>query len=529
MKKLLNILAVALIGVLATSMSGCTDPVDQTDPVSTVKIAVQSGEIVAGEAGEATFAVETTEILPGSEGTIIWYTDAEKTTLGTEPEGITSSASPVAENKSTVTMTADTDTVAGKYYFTVSFDEVTSDVATLTVKDEVVVYYTVTVQATEGGQATANAPEGTPGTSVEALEDDVITLSANEDEDYKFVKWNVVGESTIEFLPNAETASATFVMPAGDVTVEAEFKEIVIPGGEFGIEVVMIGAGTFMMGSPADEPNRQNGAENPLMDNEIQHEVTLTKDFYMSKYEITTTQYAAFLNDMEVEGTVQGVNTVAICTWGDYEGQILTHDSRKDQIIGSHKGLMWEDGQWSPMEGCEDYPAGWITWYGAAVYAEYVGGSLPTEAQWEYAARGGLEAKPFGLGDGTKLTGDMAKFYAMFPYDVAEGGEYPDWEAELLDEPIEVGSFEANAYGLFDMHGNVWEWVNDWYGQYYGGEEEVIAETDPVGPATSEWNYKVLRGGSFYDNAQFCRSAYREPWTISVAHSYYGFRVVFNE
>ncbi len=524
MKNLFKILAITLTGVFAMSMSGCKP--DDESAVKTVKIAVQNGDIVEGEGGEVTFDVTTEHIADGSEGIIKWYTSSDGTAAGIQPAGIVPSVSEVAGNKATVTMTADAEAVTGLYYFTVTIDGVASGVAKLTVGEPAVDYYTVTVESADGGDAVASIAEGTPAASVETTEGTQVTLTATEDDGYEFVKWSVVGEGAIEFLPDAEANPATFVMPAGDVTVKAEFETAANPGEEFGIETVKIRRGTFLMGSPEDEPNRQNGEFDPRANNEVQHEVTLTKDFYIGKYEITNAQYAAFLNDKQVTGTTANGETAAICTWGENDGQIMIYDSRMPAAIAPGFGVIWENGSWSPAEGYEDYPAGWVTWYGAVEYAAYAGGSLPTEAQWEYAARGGVEAKPFGIGDGTKLTSEMANFFGWFPYDVARGGEYEDYEAIALDEPVAVGSYAyPNGYGLYDMHGNVHEWVSDWYDTNYGSDNAGDPATDPVGNNLD--GRKIRKGGCFYDMAQYCRSAYREFEFQTMTFAYTGFRIVY--
>jgi formylglycine-generating enzyme required for sulfatase activity len=117
---------------------------------------------------------------------------------------------------------------------------------------------------------------------------------------------------------------------------------------------------------------------------------------------------------------------------------------------------------------------------------------LPTEAEWEYACRAGTET-PFSFG--RCLSTDQANYNGNYPLDGCRKGQYPG-------EPVTVGSFGANAWGLHDMHGNVWAWYQDWYGDY-----PTAAVTDPIGPSLgARW---VHRGGSWDDGARGCRSAYR--------------------
>ncbi|MDR2890650.1 MAG: SUMF1/EgtB/PvdO family nonheme iron enzyme [Alistipes sp.] len=400
--------------------------------------------------------------------------------------------------------------------------------------------YTVTVISDVSGAAGASVADSAPAASVEASEGAEITLSAASFpalayEGYNFVKWTVVGDGDIEFSPNAQASTATFIMPAADITIEAVFEAVPPPGEELGIETVKIPAGTFLMGSPEDEPSRQDGI-NPITeeyeagrDNENQHEVTLTSNFFMSKYEITNAQYAAFLNAKEVAGEsiTQGYESkiVANCTWGDNTGKALVYDS--SHLPWADFGIHWIDGAWLPAEGYDNHPVILVTWFGATEYAAWAGGALPTEAQWEYAARGGVEAKPFGIGDGTRLTADMANFYAPSPYDVAQGGQYDDMDAMPEDITKVVGSYDANGYGLHDMHGNVWEWCEDWFEVNYGATAGASA-TDPVVTEPNQWNQKIAKGGSYYDGSKYCRSAYRDFVEVSFTDEFRGFRIVFN-
>ncbi len=195
------------------------------------------------------------------------------------------------------------------------------------------------------------------------------------------------------------------------------------------IEFVDIPAGTFMMGSPDSENGRN--------EDEKQHEVTLSA-FKMSKYCVTFEQYDAFC---EATG--------------------------RKKPFGFKRGNM---------------PISQITWYDAQTFAKWMGCRLPTEAEWEYAARANTTT-PFYTGD--SLTSDQAYF-----------------NNKLGREAMPVGSFPPNAFGLYDMHGNMGELCSDWYGEY------ILKETlNPMGPEKGE--QKVLRGGGFWVSAQVCRSASR--------------------
>ncbi|MCD8032846.1 MAG: fimbrillin family protein, partial [Alistipes sp.] len=211
---------------------------------------------------------------------------------------------------------------------------------------------------------------------------------------------------------------------------------------EMDIETVFIRAGTFLMGSPETEPNR-----NP---NETQHRVTLTQDFYMSKYEITNAQYAAFLNAVGVGQDGK---------WSDW-----SDDANKTQVLirAYQWGLKWDAGSWKPEDGYANHPVVYVTWYGAKAYADWIGGSLPTEAQWEYACRAGTTtAYSFGDSEGDLDT-------------------YAWYSSNSGNTTHEVGDKQPNPWGLYDMHGNVYEWCLDsWDGRTAYSPEDA---TDPVSP-----------------------------------------------
>ena len=243
-----------------------------------------------------------------------------------------------------------------------------------------------------------------------------------------------------------------------------------------------IPAGTFTMGSPRDELGR--------FDNEVLHKVTLTRGYWMGIFEVTQKQWIMLMgaNPSEFKGDTRAVMNVSY-----------------DDICGKEKGANWPTGEHEVDEGSFLWELRSRT--GLAF-------DLPTEAQWEYACRAGTTT---ALNSGKNLT-DERKCPNM-----AEVGRY---EGNLSDGKggydglAKVGSYKPNAWGLYDMHGNVWEWCLDYYGSY-----PTLVVTDPQGPDSG--SYRVMRGGAWYNFARNCRSAYRVYDTPSYRDSFYGFRVVF--
>ena len=245
-----------------------------------------------------------------------------------------------------------------------------------------------------------------------------------------------------------------------------------------------INAGKFVMGSPTDELGRE--------ENEIQHEVTLTKDFYIGIFEITQRQYEV------ITGKVLPYYT------GDKRP---LYNVSYNFIRGLSKGAGWPNNS-------EIDDDSFLYSLRARTNKAF---DLPTEAQWEYACRAGTTT---ALNDGNNITnefedGNLNKLGRYFTNREDNVGGY-------IDGPTTVGSYLPNAWGLYDMHGNVWEWCLDWNGEYQGNA------TDPKGPDSGD-NGRILRGGGCYtDDASWCRSAHRyadEP--IGYDDSDYGFRVIF--
>jgi formylglycine-generating enzyme required for sulfatase activity len=225
------------------------------------------------------------------------------------------------------------------------------------------------------------------------------------------------------------------------------------------MEWVAIPAGTFMMGSPDSEAMR-------VSDEGPQHQVTLS-GFKMSKYELTFAQYDAFCE--------------------------ATGRSKPD------------DNGW----GRGNRPVINVSWDDANDFAEWMGCRLPTEAEWEYACRAGTST-PFNTGD--CLSTIQANYDGNYPYLNCIIGTW-------LKKTMPVGSYAPNAWGLYDMHGNVEEWCRDWYGDY-----PSASQNNPAGPASG--SVRVTRGGTHIVSGHHCRSAIRGRWIPVYYNAYHGFRLV---
>ncbi|GHU21762.1 hypothetical protein FACS1894164_02780 [Spirochaetia bacterium] len=254
---------------------------------------------------------------------------------------------------------------------------------------------------------------------------------------------------------------------------------------------VRIPAGTFMMGSPSSEVDRY--------DNEVQHRVTIT-GFSMSKYEVTQKEWVDVMgtNPSGFKGDNLPVENV---TWYDAI-EYCNARSRKEGLTPAYT----IDKSRKDPNNLYDYDdLKWVvTWNRSAN-----GYRLPTEAEWEYACRAGTTT-PFSTG--TNITTNQANYDGNNPYNGNAKGSY-------RRQTWAVSSGTANAWGLYDMHGNVWEWCWDWYGAY-----STASQADPTGAASGL--HRVARGGSWRDYAQGLRSAYRDYYTPTFRNNYLGFRVV---
>jgi sulfatase modifying factor 1 len=248
--------------------------------------------------------------------------------------------------------------------------------------------------------------------------------------------------------------------PADNLPTEQPVESIT---NAIGMTLNKIPAGTFLMGSPETEPDRESAA--------TQHKVTITKAFYMQTTEVTQGQWRA--------------------------------------VMGTEP---WK-GEDDVKEG-PDYPATNVSWHDAVAYCKKLSAQeaktyrLPTEAEWEYACRAGTETR-WSFGNDENKLGDYAWYYKN-ALDIDE------------EKAHQVGLKKPNAFGLYDVHGNVLEWCHDYFGEDYYKQSP---EKDPTGPA--QGSSHVMRGGSWWYNSRQSGSAYR--FGVDAGHPGYddgGFRLV---
>lgn len=229
-----------------------------------------------------------------------------------------------------------------------------------------------------------------------------------------------------------------------------------------GMEFRYIEAGTFMMGSPSQEVGRE--------ENEVQHKVTISKSYFIGKYEVTQAEWGAVMGNKLIRFNDCSNCPVEKISWED--AQEFIRKLNANVLQGNYR--------------------------------------LPTEAEWEYAVRAGTATAFFG---GNNVTTEQVNYDGNYPYDGNSKGKY-------LRKTTPVGSYDPNAWGLYDMHGNVWEWCSDWYGAYSDG---IV--TDPKG--VSSGVYRVYRGGSWLSTAGACRSANRNYGSPEGNRNLVGLRLVY--
>jgi formylglycine-generating enzyme required for sulfatase activity/serine/threonine protein kinase len=275
-----------------------------------------------------------------------------------------------------------------------------------------------------------------------------------------------------------------------------------------GMKLVLIPAGEFLMGSPDSDKDAQGG-ENP------QHRVRITRPFYLGATEVTVGQFRRV------------VETAGYQTEAEKDGK---GGRRWNAAKGS-----WEDGPQYTWRNpgfaqTDEHPVVMVSWNDALAYCNllndregskrYDGYRLPTEAEWEYACRAGTTSR--------YVSGDDPETLALVG-NIGDGTlrvQYPNWQWPTIAardgfiHTAPVRQFRPNAFNLYDMHGNVWEWCQDGYDKNYYGQSPGADPAGPLGAAD-----RVIRGGGWGINPQGCRSAYRSRHAPDARYESVGFRV----
>lgn len=324
--------------------------------------------------------------------------------------------------------------------------------------------------------------------------------------------------TAISFLAWAIISSASSAEPASPRIIQ----------NSLGMKFVLLPAGEFMMGSDESPESLakvypQYGRERFLLlfDEAPVHKVRITRPFYMGQHEVTVGQFRRFLEasgyqpESEADGT------------GGY-GYNAAYDpdksARGDAFEGRDPKYSWRNPGFSQGD---DHPVVNVTWNDAVALARWLSRRegktyrLPTEAEWEYACRAGTRTR-YHSGDDPE---SLAKVANVFDADAAPN--WPRWEKFALNGhdgfafTAPVGGFAANAFGLHDMHGNVWEWVLDFHEDDYYARSPV---NDPQGPASG--TVRVRRGGSWHTWAFYNRCAYRNWNAEDTRYTLVGMRLV---
>lgn len=293
--------------------------------------------------------------------------------------------------------------------------------------------------------------------------------------------------------------------------------------------MVKITGGEFSMGGNAQGAVNNLPGTQPRPDEFPNHKVSVN-GFWMDETEVTNAQFSEFVKATGYVTTAEKAilleDIMAQLPPGSPEPDpellvagslvfVYPDKNARDLQVNNwwkfEKGASWKmpQGELSSTKGKEDHPAIHISWYDASAYARWAGKRLPTEAEWEYAARGGQADQVYPWGNELKNDDKTkANFWQ---------GEFPIFNQELdgFEKTAPVRSFAPNGYGLYDMAGNIWEWCDDWFHhEYYQCLVDNKLSDNPQGPEGSFDPYqpsvpvKVVRGGSFLCNDSYC-SGYR--------------------
>jgi formylglycine-generating enzyme required for sulfatase activity len=294
--------------------------------------------------------------------------------------------------------------------------------------------------------------------------------------------------------------------PEPSEEAKSPLKELTVDlGGGAKLEMVLIPAGEFKMGSgeSAEETaaffNKTYGIDflsaDIFKDEHPQHRVRITKPFYLGTYHVTRGQFRQFVKDTGYKTDAEKGDRPGVWGWDP--------DKKKAGFIEKYS---WQN---AGFEQTDEHPVINVSWNDALAFCEWLSKKegktyrLPTEAEWEYACRAGTTTRFYSGDDPETLAkvGNVA--------DAAAKAKFPEWKYTIKANDgyvftAPVGKFEPNAFGLYDMHGNAWQWCADWYGAEYYAASPI---DDPTGPVSGA--VRVLRGGSWGNGPSVSRSAGR--------------------
>jgi formylglycine-generating enzyme required for sulfatase activity len=243
-----------------------------------------------------------------------------------------------------------------------------------------------------------------------------------------------------------------------------------------------------------------------MREDETQHPVKVS-DFCMSVHAVTLGQFESFIHKS------------GYITDADKGGGSNMWNGKEWKL---KPGVNWRCDVKGTIQVNKEHPVIHVSWNDAVAYCTWLTETLnvtfrlPTEAEWEYACRAG-STTPFNTGE--NLTTDQANYDGNVPYNNNPKGKY-------LGKTSPVGAYPPNMWCLYEMHGNVCEWCQDWFGEKYYDECKALGTVEnPTGPTTG--SYRVLRGGSWDNYAQYCRAAYRNRGSPGYRGYHLGFRLVF--
>ncbi len=342
-----------------------------------------------------------------------------------------------------------------------------------------------------------------------------IFCSTDDEKSYTDITNEVTGDAGKNVTAGKKTVYWNPFLKNPDFNEEVKVKVNAKVVADLPSNFVLIDGGTFTMGSPESEPERGSG--------EKQHQVRVSS-FYISKYEVSVAEFKEFID-------ATGYKTDADKRTNNYGSYVYKNGSWNQQ-----DGVNWRcgvDGNVRPASE-NNHPVIHISWNDCVAYCNWkserdgltkcytINGSdvtcdftangyrLPTEAEWEYAARAG-STTPFSTGN--NLTTSQANYDGNYPYNGNSNGKY-------REKTVSVSSFSPNNWGLYNVHGNVWEWCWDWY-----GDDSINGlQTNPIGATTGQ--RRLLRGGSWFNSARSCCSANRLNFTPTSRNFNVGFRLV---